>query len=89
MTVRALCGGELSGERLVRLVYMDEAGIGKLADEPALVVGAVILNADRQLAQVERALISLTSGQELHLGASRGASNPKAKAKKRKGGKRK
>jgi hypothetical protein len=54
MTVRALCGGELSGERLVRLVYMDEAGIGKLADEPALVAGAVILNADRQLAQVER-----------------------------------
>jgi hypothetical protein len=46
----------LDGERIVRLVYIDEAGIGKPQEEPFLIVGAVIVHADKSLIEVERHL---------------------------------
>lgn len=57
--IHALGGGELIGERIVRLVYMDEAGIGNPAEEPHVVVSAVIVNADEQLLILERYLDAL------------------------------
>jgi hypothetical protein len=40
----------------VRLVYVDEAGISNKAQEPVLVVAAVIVDADKQLVALERHL---------------------------------
>jgi hypothetical protein len=40
----------------LRLVYMDEAGISKPAEEPFLVVAGVIVHADHQLNGIENAL---------------------------------
>jgi hypothetical protein len=54
---RALGGGRLQGQRIVRLVYEDEAGIS--AKEPYLVVAAVIVDADKQLIALERHLDKL------------------------------
>ena len=54
--IRALGGAELQGERLVRLVYVDEAGISKPEEEPWTVVSFVVVDADKKLIQVERAL---------------------------------
>jgi hypothetical protein len=53
---RCLGGGTLAGSRLLRLVYVDEAGIGNVRDEPVLTVGAVIVHADDLLEHVEREL---------------------------------
>jgi hypothetical protein len=53
---RSLSGHPLDGERIVRLVYVDEAGIGKPQEEPFLIVGAVIVHADKSLIEVERHL---------------------------------
>ena len=54
--VRAFGGGPLEGNRLVRLVYVDEAGISNPKQEPFLVVAAVIVDGDRQLRGVMRQL---------------------------------
>jgi hypothetical protein len=56
---RALGGGRLMGKRLMRLVYMDEAGISNARDEPLAIVSAVIVDADKKLVQVERQLEKL------------------------------
>jgi hypothetical protein len=56
MSLRALGGGELSGDKLVRLVYFDEAGISNRRHEPFLVVGGVIVHGDHQLNKLEIAL---------------------------------
>lgn len=53
---RALGGGLLEGDNLVRLVYVDEAGLSNPAQEPYLVVAAVIVDGDRQLRGVMRHL---------------------------------
>ena len=53
---RSLSGHALEGDRVVRLVYVDEAGLGNAKEEPFLVVGAVIVDADKKLVAVERAL---------------------------------
>lgn len=53
---RALGGGPLEGDRLVRLVYVDEAGISSPEQEPYLVVAGVIVDGDRQLRGVSRHL---------------------------------
>jgi hypothetical protein len=44
---RSLSGDPLEGERLVRLVYVDEAGLS--LTEPFVVVAAVIVDADKEL----------------------------------------
>jgi hypothetical protein len=53
---RAFCGGPLEGDRLVRLVYVDEAGISNPKHEPYLVVAAVLVDGDKQLRGVVRHL---------------------------------
>jgi hypothetical protein len=53
---RALLGGPLEGQKVMRLVYVDEAGIGNPAHEPFLVVAAVLVHADNTLTAVERHL---------------------------------
>ena len=50
----SLSGHALEGNKVVRLIYVDEAGISNKEQEPFLVVGAVIVHADDQLDGVER-----------------------------------
>lgn len=57
--LRALGGAPLKGNALMRLVYVDEAGISK--DEPFLVVSAVVVHADHQLIPLERYLDKLVA----------------------------
>jgi hypothetical protein len=52
----AFGGGQLQGDRLVRLVYVDEAGISNPKQEPFLVVAAVVIDADKKLVAIERHL---------------------------------
>lgn len=52
----SLSGCSLDGTKIVRLVYMDEAGISKQAQEPFLVVAGVLVDADRVLNGVENQL---------------------------------
>lgn len=59
MSLRALGGGELDGDRLVRIVYLDEAGTSSRAQEPYLVVGGVIVHGDHQLEKLEEELESI------------------------------
>src|SRR5215204_1657970 len=51
---RAFGGAALEGESLVRLVYVDEAGISNRRHEPFLVVAAAIVDADKKLIALER-----------------------------------
>jgi hypothetical protein len=39
--------GPLRGDKIVRLVYLDEAGISNPKDEPFLVIAGIAVNADR------------------------------------------
>lgn len=52
--LRSLGGGALAGERIVRIVYMDEAGISQVSQEPHLVVAAAITEPDRQWHDIMR-----------------------------------
>jgi hypothetical protein len=49
-------GVRLEGDRLVRLVFMDEAGLSKPEHEPFIVVAGVIIHADNSLNGVESQL---------------------------------
>ena len=49
-------GIRLEGERLMRLAFMDEAGISKPEEEPFLVVAGVIVHGDHALNGVENQL---------------------------------
>jgi hypothetical protein len=54
---RAFGGGPLAGSRIVRLIYLDEAGIHFNEDkDPILCVAGVIIDADNQWKDVEAAL---------------------------------
>jgi hypothetical protein len=53
---KSMSGGQTQGDRLVRLVYLDEAGLSKPSEEPFLVVAGVIIHADNQLTAIERYL---------------------------------
>ncbi|MGA7326501.1 MAG: DUF3800 domain-containing protein [Rhodomicrobium sp.] len=44
---RSLTGHEIRGDRIVRMVYLDESGTGNPAREPFVVIAAVIVNADK------------------------------------------
>jgi uncharacterized protein DUF3800 len=52
----SLSGHALEGDRIVRLVYVDEAGMSNRQQEPFLVVGAVVVDADKKLVAVENHL---------------------------------
>lgn len=53
---RSLSGHSLVGCKLLRLVYIDEAGISNPKQEPFLVVAGVIVHADQKLNAIERHL---------------------------------
>ncbi|GIK82300.1 MAG: hypothetical protein BroJett024_34050 [Alphaproteobacteria bacterium] len=55
---RAFGGGGLLGDRLVRLIYLDEAGTS--AKEPHSVVVGAIVDADAQLDRIERRFSEIT-----------------------------
>ena len=56
---RALGGGPLLGDNIVRMAFLDEAGIGDPRHEPFVVVGGILLNADKQWKAVEKRLEEL------------------------------
>jgi Protein of unknown function (DUF3800) len=58
---RSLSGHALHGSSLMRLVYMDEAGISNPKQEPFLVVAGVLIHADRNLIEIERYLDRLVA----------------------------
>lgn len=51
---RAFGGGPLCGTRLVRFIYLDEAGVSE--HEPITVVAGLVVHADSQLNQLEQAV---------------------------------
>lgn len=51
--VRSLSGHELSGAKLVRLTYFDDAGLFNQKQEPFIVIGGCMVDADRQLVALE------------------------------------
>ena len=61
MSARALGGARLEGTRIVRLVYLDEAGLSKPGEEPFLVVAGAIVHADHKLTAIERHLDGIAS----------------------------
>jgi hypothetical protein len=52
----SLSGVRLEGEKLVRLAFIDEAGISKPRQEPFLVVAGVVIHGDNDLNGVENEL---------------------------------
>jgi hypothetical protein len=56
---RALGGGVLRGENLVRFAYLDDAGTGKIAADPNAVIAGVIVHADRQWREIDAHLNGL------------------------------
>lgn len=59
MSLRALGGEVLIGEKLVRFVYLDESGRGSIEEDPWLVVAGVIVHADAQLIPIENHLAEM------------------------------
>ncbi len=57
---RSLSGEKLDGERLVRMVYMDDAGVS--SREPLFVVAGVIVAPDHHYDQIEARLAELAIG---------------------------
>ncbi len=55
----ALSGGPLAGDKIVRMVFLDESGTGGIAKEPYFVLAGVIIHADKQWKAVENHLIAL------------------------------
>jgi len=55
----AFDGSPLRGNRIVRLVYLDEAGISNPKQEPFLVVAGVTVQADTQFKEIEKYLDEL------------------------------
>lgn len=46
--VRAIGGGPLEGSKWVRVLYLDESGVGSIRKDPYLVVAGVLINADTE-----------------------------------------
>lgn len=60
LNIRSLSGAPLDiWNRKVRLAYLDEAGVGKVVEEPYLVIAGVILNADQHWRDVQRHIKSI------------------------------
>lgn len=53
---RALGGGPLSGDKLVRIVYLDESGTGGAGDGDFVIVAGLIVHGDHQLNQIRQGL---------------------------------
>lgn len=57
--VRAFGGAGLSGDRVVRVAFLDEAGTSNPAHEPWITVSGVIVDADKQWSRIESHLVNL------------------------------
>lgn len=57
----AFGGGPLAGDRWVRVLYMDESGVGNIRSDPFVVVAGVIIHADTQWGELARGLDQLLS----------------------------
>lgn len=55
----ALGGGELAGDKIVRMAFLDEAGMSNPKHEPFVAVAGVVVNADRHWQQIARDLEEL------------------------------
>jgi hypothetical protein len=55
-SLRALGGGELHGDKLVRITYLDESGTSSRQQEPFIVVAGVLVHGDHQLNKLRQAL---------------------------------
>lgn len=58
---RALGGGPLAGDRIVRIAYLDEFGIGDPAREPHVVVAATCIHADLQWKEISQYLFGMAA----------------------------
>jgi hypothetical protein len=58
----AIGGGKLNGDKLVRILYLDESGTGKIAREPYLVIAGVLVDGDGQWLPLKKHLQSLLEG---------------------------
>lgn len=63
MAVRALGGGPLVGDKLVRIAYVDEAGVGREDHEPYLVVAGVLIHGDTECKPLEKELLAIKSAE--------------------------
>lgn len=61
MTLCALGGAPLQGDRLVRLAYFDESGMSSKTQEPWVVVGGALVHGDHQLTKLELALEAIVN----------------------------
>ncbi len=59
MSPVALGGSPLQGDRLVRIVYLDAAGLGNIQKEPLTVVAGVIVHPDKQWRAINKYLSDL------------------------------
>jgi hypothetical protein len=50
---RSISGHAIHGKKLVRFIYLDEAGLSRIEEEPFLVVAGVILHPDTQWRQID------------------------------------
>jgi hypothetical protein len=48
-----------AGNKWVRILYLDESGIGNIANDPDLVVAGVLVHGDRQWIPLKNHLLSL------------------------------
>lgn len=55
----AFGGGPLAGDKWVRVLYLDEAGIGNIENDPFLVVAGVLIHADTQWMALAQRLESI------------------------------
>lgn len=56
---RSLSGDPVKGQKLMRMAYLDEAGISNPRHEPFIVVAGIIVDADNQWKKVENNLNSI------------------------------
>jgi hypothetical protein len=66
MMFRALGGGELKGEKLVRFAYLDESGTGNPKEEPFIIVAGFVVHADKQLKDLEKYLMTMADSFATH-----------------------
>ena len=57
--LRAFGGAPLAGDRWVRVLYLDESGVGNIKKDPIVIVAGVIIHADTQWGPLQRRLDDL------------------------------
>ena len=60
-SLRAFGGAPLNGSKWVRVLYMDESGIGNIKSDPFLVVAGVVIHADTQWGMLANRLDQMLS----------------------------